>query len=149
MLQLIQARYDKGIVPIIDVDQATIQYTIAAGAVPQYERQIVQLENTLSILIGQNPGPVQTGKPLSEQNYEIDLPLARPVDLLSRRPDVIASEYDLIAQNARVGAAKGNRFSSASGETNQVLAPAVAFWSGSSSNWLTSANFSFASAWAC
>jgi multidrug efflux system outer membrane protein len=57
---------------------------------------------------------VQTGKPLSEQNYEIDLPLARPVDLLSRRPDVIASEYDLIAQNARVGAAKGNRLPSLS-----------------------------------
>jgi multidrug efflux system outer membrane protein len=114
MLQLIQARYDKGIVPIIDVDQATIQYTIAAGAVPQYERQIVQLENTLSILIGQNPGPLVTGKPLSEQNYEIDLPLARPVDLLARRPDVIASEYGLVAQNAEVGAAKGNRLPSLS-----------------------------------
>ena len=114
MLQLIQARYDKGIVPIIDVDQATIQYTIAAGAVPQYERQIVQLENTLSILIGQNPGPLETGKPLSEQHYEIDLPLARPVDLLARRPDVIASEYELIAQNAQVGAAKGNRLPSLS-----------------------------------
>ncbi len=114
MLQLIQARYDKGIVPIIDVDQATIQYTIAAGAVPQYERQIVQLENTLSILLGQNPGPVKTGKPLSQQNYGIDLPLARPVDLLARRPDVIASEYELIAQNARVGAAQGNRLPSLS-----------------------------------
>ena len=114
MLQLIQARYDKGIVPVIDVNQATIQYTIAAGAVPQYELQIVQLENTLSILIGQNPGPILTGKPLSEQNYDIELPLARPVDLLARRPDVIASEYQLIAQNAQVGAAKGNRLPSLS-----------------------------------
>ena len=112
MLQLIQARYDKGIVPIIDVDQATIQYTIAAGAIPQYERQIVQLQNTLSILLGQNPGPVPTGKPLSAQQYEVDLPLGRPVDLLARRPDVIAAEYGLIAQNARVGAAKGNRLPS-------------------------------------
>jgi multidrug efflux system outer membrane protein len=114
MLQLIQARYDKGIVPLIDVDQATIQYTIAAGAVPQYELEIVQLENTLSILIGQNPGPIGTGKPLRSQDYEILLPLARPVDLLVRRPDVIASEYELIAQNAQVGAAKGNRLPSLS-----------------------------------
>jgi multidrug efflux system outer membrane protein len=112
MLQLIQARYDKGIVPLVDVNQATIQYTIAAGAVPQYELEIVQLENTLSILIGQNPGPIGTGKPLSSQNYEIDLPLARPIDLLARRPDVIASEYQLVAQNAQVGAAKGNRLPS-------------------------------------
>jgi multidrug efflux system outer membrane protein len=116
MLQLIQARYDRGIVPLIDVDQATIQYTIAAGAVPQYELEIVQLENTLSILIGQNPGRMETGKPLSDQNYEIELPLGRPVDLLSRRPDVIASEYELIAQNAQVGAAKGNRLPSLSAQ---------------------------------
>lgn len=114
MLQLIQARYDKGIVPIIDVNQATIQYTIAAGSVPQYELQIVQLENTLSILLGQNPGPVSTGKPLNAQNFEIDLPLSRPVDLLARRPDVVAAEYQLIAQNAQVGAAKGNRLPSLS-----------------------------------
>ncbi len=114
MLQLIQARYDKGIVPVIDVDQATIQYTIAAGAVPQYERQIVQLENTLSILIGQNPGQVETGKTLREQDFEIALPLARPVDLLARRPDVIASEQELIAQNALTGAARGNRLPSLS-----------------------------------
>jgi multidrug efflux system outer membrane protein len=94
------------------VNQATIQYTIAAGAVPKYELEIVQLENTLSILIGQNPGPIETGKALREQNYEIGLPLSSPVDLLTRRPDVIASEYQLIAQNAQVGAAKGNRLPS-------------------------------------
>jgi multidrug efflux system outer membrane protein len=109
MVQLIRARYDKGIVPIIDVDQSTIQYTIAAGAVPQLEREIVQLENSLSILIGQNPGSVGTGMKLEDQNYEIELPLARPIDLLARRPDVIASEYQLIAQNAQVGVAQGNR----------------------------------------
>ncbi len=114
MLQLIQARYDKGIVPVLDVNQATIQYTIAAGSVPQYELQIVQLQNTLSILLGKNPGEVGTGKPLNAQNYNIDLPVARPVDLLARRPDVIVAEYQVIAQNALVGAAKGNRLPSLS-----------------------------------
>ena len=114
MLQLIQARYDKGIVPVLDVNQATIQYTIAAGSVPQYELQIVQLQNTLSILLGKNPGEVRTGKPLNAQNYNIDLPVARPVDLLARRPDVIVAEYQVIAQNALVGAAKGNRLPSLS-----------------------------------
>ena len=109
MTQIIKARYDKGIVPLIDVDQSTIQYTIAAGAVPQLEREIVQLENSLSVLLGQNPGRVGTGKELEDQRYEIELPLARPVDLLARRPDVIASEYQLIAQNAQVGVAQGNR----------------------------------------
>ncbi|MGB5236494.1 MAG: efflux transporter outer membrane subunit [Flavobacteriaceae bacterium] len=109
MTQIIKARYNMGIVPLIDVDQSTIQYTIAAGAVPQLEREIIQLENSLSILIGQNPGGIATGNRLEDQRYEIELPLASPVDLLARRPDVIASEYQLIAQNAQVGVAKGNR----------------------------------------
>ena len=109
MLQIIKARYDEGIVPIIDVDQSNIQYTIAAGAVPQYERQIVQLENTLSILLGRNPGPVETGAPLEDQKYDLEFPVQTPVELLARRPDVIAAEYRVIGQNAQVGAAKANR----------------------------------------
>lgn len=109
MVQIIKARYDQGIVPIIDVDQSTIQYTIAAGAVPQYERQIVQLENTLSILLGRNPGRIETGTPLGNQKYDLDFPVRTPVELLARRPDVIAAEYKVIGQNALVGAAKANR----------------------------------------
>jgi multidrug efflux system outer membrane protein len=109
MTQIIIARYEKGIVPVIDVDQSTIQYTIAAGSVPQYERQIVQLENSLSILLGRNPGPVQTGETLEDRTYEMDMPIATPVELLARRPDVLAAEFGVIAQNARTGAAKGAR----------------------------------------
>ena len=114
MTQIIQARYDKGIVPMIDVDQAKIQYAIAAGAIPQYRRQIVQLENSISILLGKNPGPIETGKALSEQNDELELPLETPVQLLARRPDVIQAEYGVIAQNAITGAAKANRLPSLS-----------------------------------
>jgi len=109
MTQIIRARYDKGIVPKIDVDQAVIQYTIAAGAIPQYEREIVKLQNSLSILLGKNPGPVATGLLLKDQNMEVALPLATPVELLYRRPDVIASEYGVISANAITGAAKANR----------------------------------------
>jgi multidrug efflux system outer membrane protein len=58
MTQIIIARYDKGIVPKIDVDQAKIQYAIAAGSIPQYKREIVQLENSISVLFGKNPGTI-------------------------------------------------------------------------------------------
>lgn len=114
MLQIIEARYDKGIVPKLDVNQAQIQKAIAAGAVPQFELAVVQLQNSLSILIGQNPGPIVTGKLLEEQRFEIQIPEITPIDLLAQRPDVIAAEYNLIAQNARVGAAQGNRLPSIS-----------------------------------
>jgi multidrug efflux system outer membrane protein len=44
----------------------------------------------------------------------MQIPDVTPVDLLAQRPDVIAAEYNLIAQNARVGAAQGNRLPSIS-----------------------------------
>lgn len=109
MLQIINARFEKGIVPVIDVDQATIQYTIAAGAVPQYERNKVQIENAISILLGEYPDSIPIGKKLGELDVEKEIPAFVPKDLLAQRPDLIAAENQLIAQNARVGAAQANR----------------------------------------
>lgn len=109
MLQIIKARFDRGIVPIIDVDQATIQYTIAAGAIPQYVRRKVQLENAISVLLGEYPDSIPIGKSLKELKIEQDIFLDQPRELLAKRPDVIAAENQLIAQNARIGVAKGNR----------------------------------------
>ena len=44
-LNIILERYDKGIIPEIDVNQAQIQRAIAAGAVPEYQRRVAQTEN--------------------------------------------------------------------------------------------------------
>lgn len=109
MLIIINARYNNGIVPLIDVNQATVQQTIAAGAVPQYERNVVQLQNALSLLLGKNPGSIATGKTLEEQNFDLEIPTVLPKELLARRPDVLAAEFKLMGQNARVGAAQANR----------------------------------------
>ena len=109
MLTIITARFDKGIVPKIDVNQAQIQYTIAAGSVPTYTRRVAQTEHALSVLLGRNPGRIAVGKSLEEQNYDITMPLSTPIDLLEKRPDVLVAEYALIAQNARAGAAQANR----------------------------------------
>ena len=109
MLNIITSRFEKGIVPKIDVNQAQIQYAIAAGSVPFYTRRVAQTEHALSVLIGRNPGRIAPGRPLEEQNIDIALPQKSPVDLLENRPDVLAAEFSLIAQNARIGAAQANR----------------------------------------
>ena len=109
MLSIIQSRFEEGIVPIIDVNQATIQYTIAAGSVPQYERRIVQIENALSVLLGMNPNEIPLGKSLNEQKIDIEIPSTTPIELLARRPDVIAAENIFIAENANFGVAQANR----------------------------------------
>jgi outer membrane protein, multidrug efflux system len=109
MHQIIQLRFDKGIVPQTDVDQSQILKAIAAGSVPRFQRKTVQLENSLSFLVGMNPMHIATGKSLTEQKVAIELNGFSPSDLLSNRPDIIAAEYSLMAQNSQVGVAKANR----------------------------------------
>lgn len=109
MHQIIQLRFDKGIVPQTDVDQSQILKAIAAGSVPKFKRKAVQLENALSFLVGMNPMQIVTGKPLTEQKLYMDLTGFSPADLLINRPDIIAAEYSLMSQNSQVGVAKANR----------------------------------------
>lgn len=111
-LNIIQQRFDKGIVAEIDLNQSQIQRAIAAGAVPQYERAVAQTENALQYLLGKNPGSIQTGAPLLSQQAPPEIPAGIPSSLLLRRPDILQAEQNLIAQNAQVGIAQAMRFPS-------------------------------------
>lgn len=113
-LNIIQARFDKGIVPEIDLNQAEIQRSIAAASVPLYERQVAQTEHALSILIGVNPDSVIVGLDLKSQQLPPDIPAGVPSLLLIRRPDILQAEQQLYAANARIGVAVAQRFPSIS-----------------------------------
>ncbi|MCZ4410624.1 efflux transporter outer membrane subunit [Cryomorphaceae bacterium 1068] len=114
MLGIIELRFDKGIIPEIDVNQAEIQLAIAQTQVPVWRRAIAQTEHQLSVLTGQNPRSIEVGKPLTQQEFNADMPEGLPLDILSRRPDVLVAEQALVAQNALVGAAQANRLPSIS-----------------------------------
>ena len=73
-LRIIQARFDKGTVPELDVFQAQIEVAVAEAATAAFERQIVQAENALRILLGRNPGPVTRGDSLESQVFPPDIP---------------------------------------------------------------------------
>jgi len=109
-LDIILARYDKGIIPEIDVNQAQIQRAIAASAVPLFKRKIAQAENALSILLGRNPKPIMLGAELIDQNLPPDIPVGLPSMLMARRPDVMRAEQLLHAQTAKIGVAQAQRF---------------------------------------
>ncbi len=111
---IIQQRFDKGIVPEIDLNQAEIQEAIAAASVPYYERNTAQTENALSILLGHNPGPVERDHSLTNQMLPPDIPAGLPSELLLRRPDILQAEQTLAAQNAMIGVAQAQRLPSIS-----------------------------------
>jgi multidrug efflux system outer membrane protein len=111
-LNIIQARYDYGIVAEIDLNQSQIQKFISAAAIPLYERQVAFSQSTISILLGEYPSEIPIGKELFDQVEPVDIPNGLPSQLLQRRPDVMQSEAIYAAQNARIGAAQAARWPS-------------------------------------
>ncbi len=111
-LNLIQQRFDAGIIPEIDLNHAQIQRAIAATSIPLYKRLAAHSESTLSILLGENPRELLTNVELQDISYVPEIPVGIPADLLERRPDVLLAEQELVAQNAMIGVAQANRFPS-------------------------------------
>ena len=108
--QIIQARFDHGIVPEIDLNQAQIQEAIAAASVPVYKRYIAYDQSTLSILLGRSPDSIIVGAHLYDQSFPPEIPNGLPSQLLYRRPDILQAEADYMEQNALIGVAVAMRF---------------------------------------
>jgi outer membrane protein, multidrug efflux system len=109
-LNLTQLRLDRGVATRLDVTQAqTLLYT-AAATIPLVERQIVQTENAIRLLLAQPPGDILRGRILTEQPIPPEIPAGLPAALLERRPDIRASEESLVSANAQIGAAKALYF---------------------------------------
>ena len=98
----------------LDVRQSEQLVYTAAEAIPDLERQIALQENSLSILLGSNPGPIPRGRGLTEQPNPPEIPVGLPSELLERRPDIRQAEETLVAANAQIGVAKAAFFPSIS-----------------------------------
>lgn len=113
-MEIIQARFDKGIVPEIDLNHSQIQEAQAESSIYLYQRLVSKTEYALSILLGKTPGKITKGLILKEQIVPPEIPPGLPSDLLKRRPDIKEAEHYLVAQNARIGMAQAMRFPSIS-----------------------------------
>ena len=109
-LKLTQTLEQHGLSSMLDVHQSEQLVFTAAEEVPDFERQIAQQENALSILLGKNPGDIPRGLKLTEQPHAPDVPAGLPSSLLERRPDIRQSEQNLIAANAQIGVARSAYF---------------------------------------
>jgi outer membrane protein, multidrug efflux system len=108
--QIISDKFSHGYVSELDLLQAQQQEAIAAAAIPGFRRQITLTENAIRVLIGLGPGPIARGASNYDQILSPDIPVGLPSQLLERRPDIVASEYALQSQFARIGIAQANRF---------------------------------------
>ena len=109
-VRLSKLRYQQGDVPKLDLDRFTAERASAAAQLADLERQVVQRENQLSVLLGRKPAAVPRGRSLVEQPLPPDVPAGLPSELLQRRPDIMKAEQDLMAASANIGVAQATRF---------------------------------------
>ena len=112
-LKLFQERFGGGVVSQLQVNQAKSEYESAQDSVYAFQQQIAQQENSLSLLLGDNPEPIPRGKSLTELSAPV-IPAGLPSSLLERRPDIVQAEQALISANASIGAARAQYFPSIS-----------------------------------
>lgn len=108
-LRLFELQFQYGQISQMNVAQVRSQYETAAAQIPQIELQIAQTELALCVLLGRDPGPIARGKSI----YDLALPAVPagvPSELLTRRPDLVQAENQLIAANAQIGAARALYF---------------------------------------
>jgi multidrug efflux system outer membrane protein len=113
-MEIVVAREDAGLVPLLDVSRARSNLANTEAAIPQLETALEAARNGLAILLGLNPGALdaelETGGGLPAP--ATDVVVALPAELLRRRPDVRRSERSLASQTARIGVATAELYPS-------------------------------------
>jgi NodT family efflux transporter outer membrane factor (OMF) lipoprotein len=111
-LALTRDRFKAGLASELDTTRAQAQAANTASLIPLLEQDIQRSVHRLSILIGKEPGelesqlavaaPIPSGVP--------GIPVGLPSALLRRRPDVRQAEREVAAATARIGVATADLF---------------------------------------
>jgi outer membrane protein, multidrug efflux system len=109
-LRLIKTREQGGVATMLDVRQGEQLVYQATETIPNTQQLIEQTENLISLLIGNNPGPIRRGRSLTQQQELPDVPPGLPSSLLERRPDIRSAEQILISRDALIKAARASYF---------------------------------------
>jgi len=109
-LDLTASRRKYGIATDLDVKQAEQLVDTADVTISNLQPQIEQTENQITLLLGENPTGIVRKGTFDESALPPEVPAGLTSDLLERRPDIRASEQNLVAANADIGIAKAAYF---------------------------------------
>jgi multidrug efflux system outer membrane protein len=104
-VELFRVRLEGGAVSDFEMMQVTAEYETAVAAIPDLRLAVARQEHALSALAGRNPGPIARDRALEALQAPAIAP-GLPSTLLERRPDILQAEQQLVAANARIGAAR-------------------------------------------
>ncbi|GAA0313636.1 efflux transporter outer membrane subunit [Sphingomonas oligophenolica] len=126
-LRIARRRAETGYTSNLELHQAEGEYRATEQLVPQAELAISRQENALSLLLGDNPGPIARGLPL-EALAPPTIPDGLPADLLRRRPDLYQAEQTLVATDRTLDSARAALLPNVSltGSAGLILTTALA-----------------------
>jgi len=112
---LIRRSFDLGSKSRLDVAQSSMLVEAARASRAQYQRQVEQDKNALTLLVGKEIDPaLLEPEKLAQVQVMETLPAGIPAVVLLERPDILQAEYALKAENANIGAARAAFFPSIS-----------------------------------
>lgn len=110
-IETIKALKDAGNVNEVGVKQTEAQLYSTQLIIEDLKNNISVLENSLSILLGQSPQSIQRST-IEAQPLNADIKLGVPALLLSKRPDVMAAEFNLMNNFELTNVARSNFYPS-------------------------------------
>ncbi|GJQ60793.1 MAG: efflux transporter outer membrane subunit [Candidatus Scalindua sp. AMX11] len=110
--QLTQDRFNAGLAPDLDVQQAALNLAKTESRLPTLEMRLVQTINRLGVLLGEHPSALhyELEKPASIPKPLEQIAVGLPVELLRQRPDIRQAERELAAQTALIGVATADLY---------------------------------------
>lgn len=108
IVKITEAREEAGISSMLDVSQAYTVYYSTLATVPALESSIHTAINAISVLVGEEPGSLDailsTPRPLPSCDMIVTAGI--PMELLRRRPDIVAAELQVQADAEAIGIAR-------------------------------------------
>ena len=139
-----QSRFDNGDIGEFDLLRAKGELASARFEAIGLERQRVQFDHALAVLLGKPAAAFSLKATALPQVAALpSIPAGLPSTLLERRPDVVAAQRAMVAANARIGVARSAMFpalmlsASASGGGASGALSSVLAWS--SRSWVLGA----------
>ena len=115
-LKLQRVRADAGIINDFSLRQLEAEVAAAQAQLPALESRRTSEELALGVLLGRSPRALLQDNVLRNAGNAAPavpvIPADLPSALLLRRPDIVTAEQQLIAANARIGAARASLFPS-------------------------------------
>lgn len=108
VVEIAEARHEAGLVSKLDVAQAKTVYYSTEAAIPQIEASIRTNINAIAILLGVYPEKLydRLSSVLPQPDCRRIINAGVPLNLLRRRPDIVAVERQLAVYAAQVGIVK-------------------------------------------